>query len=110
MQNLYSVIAVYYFMISSVMAQRINPSLIAEKKWNDDQGNFINAHGAGILRYEDKFYLFGEIKKGDTHLVPGQDWEDYRVPAGGGGCYSFKEIVDWENKSIALSSSTTNPV
>ncbi len=24
------------------------------------------------------YYLYGEIKKGKTWLVPGQDWEDYR--------------------------------
>lgn len=54
----------------------------------DTDGNVINAHGAGILYHEGTYYLFGEIKKGKTWLVPGQSWECYRVSASGVSCYS----------------------
>jgi hypothetical protein len=47
--------------------------------WKDMDGNPINAHGAGVLYYDGVYYLFGEIKKGPTRLVPGQSWEAYRV-------------------------------
>ena len=46
----------------------------------DTDGNIINAHGGGFLYDRGKYYWFGEIKKGKTWEVPGQDWECYRVP------------------------------
>lgn len=72
--------------------------------WKDVNGNLINAHGAGILFYEGIYYLYGEIKKGKTWLVPQQNWEDYRVPAGGVSCYSSKDLVHWAYRGVALSS------
>jgi len=63
----------------------------------------INAHGAGVLYHNGVYYLFGEIKKGRTRLVPGQRWEDYRVPAGGISCYSSRDRVHWKNEGLALS-------
>ena len=58
--------------------------------WNDTDGNPINAHGAGMLFHEGKYYWFGEYKKGETRLVTGLSWESYRVDAGGVSCYSSK--------------------
>jgi hypothetical protein len=110
MQKLSAGTACFYLLISSVMAQHLNPSLISGEKWKDDQGNFINAHGAGILFFGDTYYLFGEIKKGETHLVPGQDWEDYRVPAGGVACYSSKDLIKWKYEGVALGVTTTDRV
>ena len=71
-------------------------------KWLDTEGRFINAHGAGVLYHDGVYYLFGEIKKGPTRLVPGQSWEDYRVEAGGVSCYSSRDLVHWKNEGIAL--------
>lgn len=71
-------------------------------KWTDEEGDFINAHGAGILYFENTYYLYGEVKKGKTRLVPGQNWEDYRVPAGGVSCYSSKDLLKWKFEGIAL--------
>src|ERR1700722_15838408 len=64
--------------------------------WKDTDGHFINAHGAGILFHHGTYYMFGEIKKGKTWLVAGQDWEDYRAPAGGVSCYSSKDLMNWK--------------
>ena len=72
--------------------------------WKDVDGNTINAHGAGILFHDGIYYMFGEIKKGKTWLVPGQQWEDYRVPAGGVSCYSSKDLTQWKYEGVALSS------
>ncbi len=68
----------------------------------DDSGHFVNAHGAGILYYDGTYYLFGEIKKGKTWLVPGQQWEDYRVPAGGVSCYTSFDLKQWQYEGVAL--------
>ena len=75
-------------------------------KWNDTEGHFINAHGAGILFYHDTYYMFGEIKKGSTWLVPHQSWENYRVPAGGVSCYSSKDFKKWKYEGVALAAVT----
>src|SRR5215217_3004226 len=77
-------------------------------EWRDTDGNPINAHGAGVLYHDGVYYLFGEIKKGKTWLVPGQSWEDYRVPAGGVSCYASRDLVQWQYKGVALASSTTD--
>jgi hypothetical protein len=70
--------------------------------WVDTEGHPINAHGAGMLLHEGTYYLYGEIKKGRTWLVPGQDWECYRVPAGGVSCYSSKDLLHWKYEGLAL--------
>jgi len=70
----------------------------------DVAGNTVNAHGAGVLLHNGTYYLFGEIKKGKTWLVPGQQWEDYRVPAGGVSCYSSKDLKHWKYEGVALAS------
>src|SRR5579871_4585510 len=80
----------------------------ATQQWKDEKGNFINAHGAGILFYNNTYYLFGEIKKGKTHLVPNQSWEDYRVDASGISCYSSKDLVNWKYEGIALAPNKTD--
>jgi len=73
---------------------------------NDINGRFVNAHGAGILFFNNMYYLFGEIKKGKTWLVPGQQWEDYRVPAGGISCYSSSDLEHWKYMGVALGATT----
>jgi len=76
--------------------------LSVDGKLYDTDKNPVNAHGAGILYHNGTYYLFGEIKKGKTWLVPGQSWEDYRVPAGGVSCYSSKDLKHWKYEGVAL--------
>ena len=96
-----------FILLSSnfLMAQPI----IRGEIWKDTDGNTINAHGAGILFHEGVYYMFGEIKKGKTWQVPGQDWEDFRVPAGGVSCYSSKDLINWKYESVALPSVVGDP-
>ncbi len=77
--------------------------------WKDIHGDPINAHGAGILYHDGMYFMFGEIKKGKTWLVPDQPWEDYRVPAGGVSCYSSKDLINWKYEGIALASVKGDP-
>lgn len=76
----------------------------------DTDGDIINAHGAGVLFHNGIYYLFGEIKKGNTWLVPDQVWECYRVPAGGISCYSSKDLKTWTNEGLALATYPNSPV
>jgi beta-xylosidase len=75
---------------------------------NDQNGLPVNAHGAGVLFHNGRYYLYGEIKLGKTWLVPGQNWEDYRVPAGGISCYSSRDLVSWKYEGIALAPTLGN--
>jgi hypothetical protein len=77
--------------------------------WKDIKGNPINAHGGGIMLHKGIYYWFGEIKKGKTWLVPDQQWEDYRVPAGGVGCYSSKDLIHWKFQGVVLKAVVGNP-
>lgn len=70
--------------------------------WSDVDGHAINAHGGGMLVVNKTYYWYGEIKEGKTRLVPGQNWEDYRVDAGGISCYSSEDLVHWKNLGVVL--------
>ena len=75
---------------------------------NDTNGNPINAHGAGMLFDQGKYFWYGEIKKGKTWLVPNSDWECYRVNVGGISCYSSQNLIDWTYEGVALAPNTTD--
>lgn len=77
--------------------------------WLDTAGLPINAHGAGIMAHGGTYYLYGEVKTGKTELVPGQNWECYRVPAGGISCYSSADLISWKSKGVVLPATTTDP-
>src|SRR5689334_16401160 len=90
-------------LLSSSQGQNNSKKIYPGRVWKDTDGNAINAHGAGIMHFNGTYYLYGEIKKGTTWLVPGQGWECYRVAAGGVSCYSSKNLVDWKYLGVALS-------
>jgi len=91
-----TVFAMVIFLYAAFHAIAQKTAAVNGTAWHDTNGNFINAHGAGVLFYNGTYYLFGEIKKGDTWRVPNQSWEDYRVPAGGVSCYSLKDLKNWK--------------
>jgi hypothetical protein len=88
------------FLKKDAVAQVPGPAVDGEVY--DTEGNPVNAHGAGAMVHNGVYYLFGEIKKGKTWLVKGQDWEDYRVPAGGVSCYSSRDLEHWKYEGVAL--------
>ncbi|GEO11450.1 glycoside hydrolase family 43 protein [Segetibacter aerophilus] len=106
----FSILALNLFLYkTAVDAQAVQAPVITGEKVKDTDGNFINAHGAGVLYHNKTYYLFGEIKKGKTWLVPGQSWEDYRVPAGGISCYSSKDFKQWKYEGVALAAVKGQP-
>ena len=100
------IICIIIFCPYPAVSQKIKPPIIHGEIWKDIDENPINAHGAGILFHNGIYYMFGEIKKGKTWLVPNQDWEDYRVPAGGVSCYSSVDLLHWKYEGVALASET----
>ena len=59
--------------------------------WNDTDGNYINAHGGGILFHNGLYYWFGEHrpKEGFTTEV-------------GVNCYTSSDLHNWTYKGVAL--------
>jgi hypothetical protein len=58
--------------------------------WFDNNGNVVSAHGACIVRDNNKYYLFGE-KHSDTSNA----FEGFN-------CYSSTDLYNWKFESIAL--------
>lgn len=97
-----------YVLITTLCHAQQKAAFEPGKVWKDTRGNPINAHGGGILNYNNTYYWYGEIKKGKTWLVPGATWENYRVNAGGVSCYSSKDLVNWKYEGVVLPADTTD--
>lgn len=79
-----------FCMDSSLKAQQ-HSSFKPGQEWSDAQGNHINAHGGGILFYNDTYYWYGEHKSSNTSsaLV-------------GINCYSSTDLYNWIPQGVAL--------
>jgi beta-xylosidase len=78
--------------------------------WLDTDGNPIQAHGGGILYFENTYYWYGENKAGESWLPECNiEWDGYRVDAIGINCYSSKDLLQWKNEGIVLPSVKDNP-
>ncbi|MES2238693.1 MAG: family 43 glycosylhydrolase [Bacteroidota bacterium] len=58
--------------------------------WFDNNGNVVSAHGANIVKDNNRYYLFGEYKSDDT------------INFTGFSCYSSADLYNWKFESIAL--------
>jgi hypothetical protein len=72
--------------------QKKRKTIRSGELWYDTDGRHINAHGGGILKYNDTYYWFGEHKDDRT--------SDAMV---GVMCYASKDLVNWRNCGVALS-------
>ena len=61
--------------------------------WRDTSGHVINAHGGGVMHYDGTYWWYGE------HKVYGEAGNAAWV---GVHAYSSKNLVDWEDRGIAL--------
>jgi beta-galactosidase len=77
--------------------------VIQNAEWRDTHGNVINAHGGGMMYYNNVYYWYGECKGDSTYrLKKVTTWECYRAEAEGISCYSSKNLTDWKFEGIAL--------
>ena len=67
--------------------------IVPGEVWPDTQGNHINAHGGGIIKYKGTWYWFGESRLPRNE----KDRTSYGV-----GCYSSKDLLNWKNEGLAL--------
>lgn len=59
--------------------------------WPDDRGNHIQAHGGGILKWEDTYYWFGEDRS------QGLDREKRYL-----SCYSSTDLAHWKYRNQVI--------
>lgn len=91
---------------ASVPRHEIRPG----DRWLDTSGQFINAHGAGILFHGGTYYWYGELKEGTTYVIAAnKSWGGTRVVGGGVSCYSSTNLYDWKNEGLALSPAAQDP-
>ena len=90
----------------SMMSQNRNYFFQPGSIWLDNEGNAINAHGGGIMKYGKKYYWYGEYKVGATTLPSWATWECYRTDAGGVSCYSSFDLLNWQFEGVVLKPST----
>ena len=109
MRHFIALIYCSFLLNADVKSQDFQSPAVIGREWIDEDGQFINAHGAGMINFADTYYLFGEIKKGATRLVANQNWEDYRVAAGGVSCYASTDLIHWKFKSVALAPVNDDP-
>ena len=76
--------------------------LVQYGQWLDTDGNPINAHGAGMLYHNGKYYLYGEYKVGKTILPEWASWECYRTDVTGVSCYSSPDLRNWTFEGVVL--------
>ena len=75
-------------------------SFFPGKKWLDNNGVHINAHGGGILFYQGMYYWYGE------HKIEGEIGNTAQV---GIHLYTSKDLYDWKDEGIVLKVDETNP-
>lgn len=66
------------------------PVVVNGIPWYDQNGNTVNAHGAGIIYDNGKYWLFGEYKSDTSNAFPGF------------GCYSSEDLVQWQFERVIL--------
>jgi hypothetical protein len=86
-------LAVAVILVLSSFTKDESKSIKPGERWPDDKGVHINAHGGGILIYNNTYYWFGE------HKTEGKSGNKANV---GVHVYSSKNLSDWKDEGIAL--------
>jgi hypothetical protein len=80
------------------------------ERWLDTDGQFINAHGGGVLFHNGTYYWYGELKEGRTYVTAAnKSWGGTRVVAGGVSCYSSTNLTHWKNEGTVLPAVPDDP-
>jgi hypothetical protein len=80
----------------NTITQHINEYIYPGQIFRDIDNEPINAHGGGFLHFNDTYYWYGEIKRGETYLPPSNaDWGGTRVDFVGISCYASDDLLNW---------------
>jgi hypothetical protein len=81
------------FICFSLYCQDKNHLIKPGQIWPDTEGKHINAHGGGIIYFNETYYWFGEYRLARLE----KDKSHYGV-----SCYSSKDLLNWKNEGLAL--------
>ena len=84
-----------YFGSQFVIAQEVESEIKPATVWLDSNRKRINAHGGGVLFYENVYYWYGE------HKLEGKS--EAQFADGGIHCYSSIDLTNWKDEGIVLS-------
>jgi len=85
--------ALLLLIIPAVQSLFAEASFAPGAVWLDSKGVAINAHGAGFLYHDGRYYWYGEFK------TAGRGGNVANV---GLSCYSSRDLYHWKNEGIAL--------
>ena len=85
----YTIFTICCMFLNAQKSSSFSPGSI----WTDNNGVHINAHGGGILIYNDTYYWFGE------HKTEGEEGNLANI---GVHVYSTKNLSEWRDEGIAL--------
>jgi beta-galactosidase len=84
------------FQSPRISTQNSNEYIYPGQIFRDTKGDPINAHGGGLLHYNNTYYWYGEIKQGKTYLpIANVDWDGTRVDFVGISCYASIDLLNW---------------
>jgi len=83
----------FLFLWLTINCQDKNNLIKSGLIWPDTEGKHINAHGGGILFFNNTYYWFGESR------LPRSEKDRSRY---GVSCYSSKDLLNWKNEGLAL--------
>lgn len=88
-KSLLSVVLLTITISASAQNNKIN-TINSGIPWFDTNLNVVSAHGAGIIKDHNKYYLFGEFKS------------DSIIDFTGFSCYSSDDLYNWKFEKIVL--------
>ena len=84
------IILLFCFQNTSAQKQKSYSAIYSGIPWFDDKGNIVSAHGANIVKDNNRYYLFGERHTDTSNAFAGFN------------CYSSTDLYNWKFESIAL--------
>lgn len=87
-----TILTIAFFTIYSlaVAQNKKTTAIYSGIPWFDNNGKPVSAHGAGIIKDNGKYYLFGEYKS------------DSIIDFTGFSCYSSEDLYNWKFENIVL--------
>jgi hypothetical protein len=76
--------------VSLAQDRKAYDAIYSSIPWLDDRGKTVSAHGANIVKDNDKYYLFGEYKTDSANIFNGFS------------CYSSTDLYNWKFERMAL--------
>ena len=82
-----------------IQASSAAPNIKPGDVWLDDRGRPINAHGAGVIKIGEAWYMVGEYRPKDA--VPGRRYVS---------CYSSTDLISWKFLGLPIDSTAPDGI